>query len=636
MLELEFPPQPYPYSQDLSMDPMISCISSSAKGDEQTSVGAYTSLLSETYPFFIHPSFASGSQQPIPKSQPYPNPSASPSIATSQPELLSSCSSISTHSFSSAPSSSIGSPHRDTWPDMNPGSGFEENATVSDRGYAQDYLSNTIDADVLISHAKISDCFVDPSLIQPTQDPNNYQLPVISYPEDLQLCFVTSPTLGHQPSPQLHHDTQKQFQQRHEQQQRREPNFPISTTQRSLPQENKALTRRSSISSVRSRPSVPSPQLSHIGVEDEGKEKGRCPHPNCGKTFKDLKAHMLTHQSERPEKCPIVNCEYHLKGFARKYDKNRHTLTHYKGTMVCGFCPGSGSAAEKSFNRADVFKRHLTSVHGVDQSAPNSRKRTPPNSVRNPSGYCQDATGKCSTCTATFSNAQEFYEHLDDCVLRVVQQEEPSEAINMRRLAEVESDEAVKQTMKKHMLVSSTNGNSNFASDNDKEDNKRDGFSLEPGSSKGPTRSNIVNRFLPPNSGAISKSRPSVARRRNNRNNYPPSWGCPANKMKMKRRLLCLYDGPRRLWKDEMMLDNEFEVRLNLPGGDGMGREAYVTDLDVETLKRAEGVLNATQEEKGPWDSASAGRGLIGPAAVPILGNTNDIVDEINIDELMS
>lgn len=84
------------------------------------------------------------------------------------------------------------------------------------------------------------------------------------------------------------------------------------------------------------------------------------------------------------------------------------------------------------------------------------------------------------------------------------------------------------------------------------------------------------------------------------------------------------------------MLDNEFEVRLNLPGGDGMGREAYVTDLDVETLKRAEGVLNATDEEKGPWDPTSASHGLLGPAAVPVLGNSNDIVDEVNIDELMS
>lgn len=66
----------------------------------------------------------------------------------------------------------------------------------------------------------------------------------------------------------------------------------------------------------------------------------------------------------------------------------------------------------------------------------------------------------------------------------------------------------------------------------------------------------------------------------------------------MKKRVLCVYDGPRRLWKDDMMLDNEFEVRMRL--GDG---KSYVTDLDVQTVKRAEALHNATEAEKGPWVS---------------------------------
>lgn len=68
--------------------------------------------------------------------------------------------------------------------------------------------------------------------------------------------------------------------------------------------------------------------------------------------------------------------------------------------------------------------------------------------------------------------------------------------------------------------------------------------------------------------------------------------------MKMKKRVLCVYDGTRRLWKDDMMLNSEFEVRVKLPGGDG---RSYVTDLDVQTLKRAEAIHNATDEERGPW-----------------------------------
>jgi hypothetical protein len=194
-----------------------------------------------------------------------------------------------------------------------------------------------------------------------------------------------------------------------------------------------------------------------------------CPLPECGRAFKDLKAHMLTHQNERPEKCPIGTCEYHVKGFARKYDKNRHTLTHYKGTMVCGFCPGSGSAAEKSFNRADVFKRHLTSVHGVEQNPPNSRKRSP--SGRKTYGGSQpNVAGTCSTCSVTFANAQEFYEHLDDCVLRVVQQADPSEAINQRLLTSVAEDKDVTETLDRNGLSKSIEYTVPSYEDDDEED----------------------------------------------------------------------------------------------------------------------------------------------------------------------
>jgi hypothetical protein len=162
---------------------------------------------------------------------------------------------------------------------------------------------------------------------------------------------------------------------------------------------------------------------------------------------------MLTHQPTRPEKCPIATCEYSTKGFARKYDKNRHTLTHYKGTMVCGFCPGSGSAAEKSFNRADVFKRHLTSVHGVEQNPPNSRKKSP--AGRKANTGTQQVAGTCSTCSVTFANAQEFYEHLDDCVLHVVTQADPSEAINHRLLTSVAEDTNVTDTLDRNGLSNS-------------------------------------------------------------------------------------------------------------------------------------------------------------------------------------
>ncbi|CAJ2507950.1 Uu.00g091360.m01.CDS01 [Anthostomella pinea] len=360
--------------------------------------------------------------------------------------------------------------------------------------------------------------------------------------------------------------------------------------------------RRQSLSSYRSHGSH-----EHFYNSDESEKKQRCPHPDCGKTFKDLKAHMLTHQTERPEKCPIQTCDYHVKGFARKYDKNRHTLTHYKGTMVCGFCPGSGSAAEKSFNRADVFKRHLTAVHGVEQTPPNSRKKSgSANSAKQLSGYAPDATGKCSTCSATFSNAQDFYEHLDDCVLRIVQQEDPAEAINAKRLAEVENDMDVHQTLEKNQLPLTTQTVVNSDEDDDDEmadddDPLDEDFKARKLTSPTKKKGNPANgvqksRGMTHSRGGVPPSAKTKGRK--NRRDYPSSWGFDKGQMTMKKRVMTVFDGPRRLAKDDMMLSTEHEVRVKLSDG-----ESYVTDLDVNTLQRAQGFLDATEQEKGIWIS---------------------------------
>ena len=90
---------------------------------------------------------------------------------------------------------------------------------------------------------------------------------------------------------------------------------------------------------------------------------------------------------------------------------------------------------------------------------------------------------------------------------------------------------------------------------------------------------------------------PLVVHGRRRRKHYPSSWGSAPDQMKMKKRVLCVFDGPRRLWKDDMMLNNEHEVRMRI--GDG---SSYVTDLDHQTVKRANLILDATDEEKGPWE----------------------------------
>ncbi|KAF2270798.1 hypothetical protein CC78DRAFT_549889 [Lojkania enalia] len=421
--------------------------------------------------------------------------------------------------------------------------------------------------------------FVDPNLIQPYGNP--LQFPQSPYPE--QLRTTPSPYFPvHPPSPALSH-TSSHSQRPGSRHLKRGSQSPYLHTQTYQPYPNFNGARRGSGASLHSQHSGTSRKSgSSYELDDETREKGLCPLPECGRVFKDLKAHMLTHQNERPEKCPITTCEYHLKGFARKYDKNRHTLTHYKGTMVCGFCPGSGSAAEKSFNRADVFKRHLTSVHGVEQNPPNSRKKSP--TGRKPySGAQQNLAGTCSTCSVTFANAQEFYEHLDDCVLRVVQQADPSEAINQRLLTSVAEDKDVVETLDKNGLSNSVEYTvPNYDEDEDEDEDDE----IDASGARGPRAGLTFSK------GGVA----ITGSGRKKRKNYPVSWGCATDKMKMKKRVLCVYDGPRRLWKDDMMLDQEFEVRMKLPDG-----KSYVTDLDVQTLKRAEAIHGTTQEERGPW-----------------------------------
>ncbi|KAJ5936205.1 hypothetical protein N7454_005503 [Penicillium verhagenii] len=581
MLAFEAPRSKQPYFQPM-MDPNMDMYSYSMDGMQQ-----YAQNIDYSQSYFDAPLYAE--TEMMQKYSEFPSmPATPPSIATSHAteQQIPTGSAASGPSIASAPSSATGSPYSgpasvfqdNNWLNTNHGLGLP--AAVMHDIFPNDYMgSNPADMDGYYRE-KLPDHSVELSSLLPSD---------ITRPIQRQCgaTFTRAPLSS--------------------------ASLPLMMNSGFHSRPASVYDRRSSISSIQSRRSQQSPALSSIEGDDI-KEKGQCPHPECGRIFKDLKAHMLTHQSERPEKCPITNCEYHTKGFARKYDKNRHTLTHYKGTMVCGFCPGSGSSAEKSFNRADVFKRHLTSVHGVEQTAPNCRKRSPSTSTKKGTNYSSDATGKCSTCSATFSNAQDFYEHLDDCVLRVVQQEEPSEAINQHHLADVSSDEDVKKTMEKHQLLDTTAGPVEQYDDEDSHDDN-DSYDLANWRATGrASKSKASSRAIIGNGNAITKHSSSsaapgkapravVTRRRNNRGNYPQSWGCPSSNMKSKKRVLCVFNGQRRLWKDEMLLNNEFEVRMPLPGGagDGTNRQAYVTDLDVETLKRAEGVLSATDEERGPW-----------------------------------
>ncbi|EPS37123.1 hypothetical protein H072_9263 [Dactylellina haptotyla CBS 200.50] len=327
----------------------------------------------------------------------------------------------------------------------------------------------------------------------------------------------------------------------------------------------------------------------------------------CGKVFRDLKAHQITHMDERPEKCPIPTCEYAKKGFARKYDCQRHTLTHYKGTMVCGFCPGSGLPSEKTFNRADVFKRHLMSVHNVEQTAPNGKPKknsgrggsvSSSGSPRAPAFQAayKDITGKCSTCNATFANAQQFYEHLDDCVLSKVVKPEPEGEVNARNLDSVNDLEEVQESLAAHGLLNSDGVEVNEAemSEEEEEESEDDDDKTDP--SFGTKKSKKQRKSLTGTGVAgrkVSKKALMAAGGRKRRRNLPAGWGVQPDRMVTKRRCLQVYDGSKLLCRDEMMMSSAWEVKANLAGG-----EAEVSDLDYWTVVRANAFHDAAKEER--------------------------------------
>jgi hypothetical protein len=112
-----------------------------------------------------------------------------------------------------------------------------------------------------------------------------------------------------------------------------------------------------------------------------------------------------------------------------------------------------------------------------------------------------------------------------------------------------------------------------------------------------PTNDAPKSRGLTHSRGGVLMPKHKSTKRRARRE-YPSSWGFDKGQMTMKKRVMAVFDRPRQLAKDDMMLSTEHEVRVPLADG-----KSYVTDLDVETMKRAEGFLNATEEEKGIWIS---------------------------------
>ena len=135
----------------------------------------------------------------------------------------------------------------------------------------------------------------------------------------------------------------------------------------------------------------------------------------CGMPFYDsvsLEKHILDHHGGRPERCPMLDCEHHQRGFARKYNRNCHFLTHFDKTITCNFCHPQPDGTVQTFSQADVFKRHLSTIHGVVECTNPSKSDSKLGS--------SNKGAKCSICAMTFVRPQALYDHLDDCIYDVL------------------------------------------------------------------------------------------------------------------------------------------------------------------------------------------------------------------------
>ncbi|KAF3768503.1 hypothetical protein M406DRAFT_71501 [Cryphonectria parasitica EP155] len=262
--------------------------------------------------------------------------------------------------------------------------------------------------------------------------------------------------------------------------------------------------------------------------DDGSKTKKRSICNNCGKAFKDIKTHMITHKDKRPEKCP-VKC--------------------------------SGTAMETAFSRSDALKKHLVADHDV-QHASDGQMFDDHGGVETKTGcHAPGAFGKCGI---SFSDPQRLYDHLDDCVLQSLLEENPFDIINAQRLAEISTDLEDEEIGYEF-------------------DNKTDAFA----SRHPPT---IWNRKMDP---AQSLQPPKDKPKRIKCKNYPSSWGYDATQVGMKRRVMSIFNGPMRLAKDDMMLSTEHEVRIKLSDG-----KSSVTDLDILTKSRAKMFHGALDDQK--------------------------------------
>lgn len=92
------------------------------------------------------------------------------------------------------------------------------------------------------------------------------------------------------------------------------------------------------------------------------------------------------------------------------------------------------------------------------------------------------------------------------------------------------------------------------------------------------------------------------------------------SRKKMKKRVLRIFDGPSRLSKDEMMLDTDYEDRVELNDN-----KSYAPDLDTQSMRQADTFHAARDEEQVP--PVAEETGINSSAICEMCGNDNRYCD---------
>lgn len=141
-----------------------------------------------------------------------------------------------------------------------------------------------------------------------------------------------------------------------------------------------------------------------ILVKAAQKQHATCTPPDIGKIPINTSDNPAAGASmDYPHKCPVISCR---KGFWLKAERDRHTMEHFEGDILCGMesCR-LGKFTCPRFSNLEDLAIHVYSHHFYDISSSRS------------SYY------RCSICFGNFAHREPYMDHFVKCIIHTVELE---------------------------------------------------------------------------------------------------------------------------------------------------------------------------------------------------------------------